>query len=167
MAGLQEAGVEGCNLKIISMAPSTWSAGSSIYTKSPLEEIGTPDISLASCLRPVFLPHRDQCWNHLTSRLTTVFAPTTRLRWWQWSSPSVPPMWIPSTPTQWPSAATVTSAPRPRPNARLPELSFPRSGEEGPNSSLASHPWYLQHYRGCKSVQSLISLCKAPKNWFF
>lgn len=148
MAGLQEAGLERCNLKVISVIPSTWSSGSPIYTKSPWGN-GTPDVCLAACLRPVFLLHRNRCWNHLTLSLTTVSAPTMRRRWWQWSCPSVPLMWIPSTPTLWPSAATATSAPLPPLNVKLPELSFPMSGEEGPASFLAPSPWYLQHYRGC------------------
>lgn len=49
MAGLQEAGVEGCNLKIISMAPSTWSSGSPIYTKCPC---GNWDSRCLSCFLP-------------------------------------------------------------------------------------------------------------------
>lgn len=49
MAGLQEAGVEGCNLKIISMAPSTWSSDSPIYTKCPC---GNWDSRCLSCFLP-------------------------------------------------------------------------------------------------------------------
>lgn len=125
----------------------------------PLEKTRDPDVCLTSCLIPSFLTHRGQYCSRLTLNLTTVSAPTMRPSWWQWCCPSVPLEWIPSTPTQLPYAATVTSALQPPLSVRLPELSFPRS-----SSSLALHPCCL---RGCGSAQNLVSPSNAPNHRLF
>lgn len=125
----------------------------------PLEKTRDSDVCLASCLIPSFLTHRGQYCSRLTLNLTTVSAPTMRPSWWQWCCPSVPLEWIPSTPTQLPYAATVTSALQPPLSVRLPELSFLRS-----SSSLALHPCCL---RGCGSAQNLVSPSNAPNHRLF